>query len=199
MRAVFGADRYEGEIYVAGRKAHIRSPEDAIRYRIGFLPEDRKGYGLVRLLPVKLNIGLSSLPSLEWFGLLNNRRIAEECRKYVAALRIEPPYIDRLVMNLSGGNQQKVIVARWLLVNSEILIFDEPTRGIDVGAKSEIHHLMEDLALQGKAIIMVSSELPEVLAMSHRVVVMREGEIAKILARAEANKETIMHYATGGK
>ena len=199
VRAIYGADPSECEIYVYGRRLRIRSPEDAIRAGIGFLPEDRKGYGLVRLLSMKVNISLASLPRMGWLGILDSRAMAEGSRKYVEALHIQPPFLERLVLNLSGGNQQKVILARWLLANSEILIFDEPTRGIDVGSKAEIYRLMEELIRQGKSIIMVSSELPEILRMSQRILVMREGEIVKELPRAAATQELILHYATGGK
>jgi ribose transport system substrate-binding protein len=200
VRAIYGADPAEGEIYVRGRKAHIRSPEDAIRYGIGFLPEDRKASGLERLLSTKINISLASLPRLSRFGIVvDYGAVTREGEQYVKALDIQPPHLDRLVLNLSGGNQQKVILARWLLANSEILIFDEPTRGIDVGAKVEIYRLMEKLLDQGKSIIMVSSELPEVLRMSQRVLVMREGQIVQEMPRSSATQETIMYYATGGK
>lgn len=197
MRAIYGADPAEGKIFVRRKEVHIHSPEDAIRHGIGFLPEDRKAAGLMRLLSLKVNITLPSLPRMQRLGLLSGKAMESSSREYVAALDIEPPFLERPVMTLSGGNQQKTILARWLLVNSEILIFDEPTRGIDVGAKAEIYHLMEDLIRQGKSIIMVSSELPEILRMSHRILVMREGELVKELPRSLANQETIMYYATG--
>lgn len=197
MRAIYGADPAEGEIYVSGQKVTIRSPQDAIAHGIGFLPEDRKLSGLLRLLSLKINITLPSLPGMDKLGMLNKGAMASASQEYVKALDIQPPFLDRPVMTLSGGNQQKTILARWLLVNSDILIFDEPTRGIDVGAKNEIYHLMENLVRQGKSIIMVSSELPEILRMSQRILVMREGEIVKELPRSLADQEIIMHYATG--
>ncbi len=197
MRAIYGADPAEGEIYVGGEKVTIRSPQDAIAHGIGFLPEDRKLSGLLRLLSLKVNITLPSLPSMGAGGMLDKGAMARASQEYVTALDIQPPFLERPVMTLSGGNQQKAILARWLLVNSDILVLDEPTRGIDVGAKNEIYHLMENLVRQGKSIIMISSELPEILRMSQRILVMREGEIVKELPRSLADQEIIMHYATG--
>jgi ribose transport system ATP-binding protein len=199
MRAVFGASPAEGEVYVNGKPVHIRQPNDAIAAGIGFLPEDRKIQGLLRELPVKLNVTVTSLGQMNKLGLMDFHTINTTSRKYVDLLNISPPQIERLVRNLSGGNQQKVVLARWLCAGSQIVIFDEPTRGIDVGAKAEIYGLMEELAAQGRSIIMVSSELPEILRMSHRILVMREGAIVKELARTDATKENIMYYATGGQ
>ena len=199
MRALYGADPAEGEVYVAGKRAKIHQPSDAIAAGIGLLPEDRKIQGLLRELSVKLNITISSLERMKVAGFMKSSEINAASRKYVELLNISPPHIDRLVRNLSGGNQQKVVLARWLCAGSNVVIFDEPTRGVDVGAKAEIYGLMDDLIAQGKSIIMVSSELPEILRMSHRILVMREGAIVKELSRAEATKESIMFYATGGQ
>ena len=199
MRALYGADPAEGEVYVAGKRAKIHQPSDAIAAGIGLLPEDRKIQGLLRELSVKLNITISSLDRMKVAGFMKTSEINAASRKYVELLNISPPQIDRLVRNLSGGNQQKVVLAKWLCAGSNVVIFDEPTRGVDVGAKAEIYGLMDDLIAQGKAIIMVSSELPEILRMSHRILVMREGAIVKELSRAEATKESIMFYATGGQ
>ena len=199
MRALYGADPAEGEVYVAGKRAKIHQPSDAIAAGIGLLPEDRKIQGLLRELSVKLNITISSLERMKVAGFMKSSEINAASRKYVELLNISPPQIDRLVRNLSGGNQQKVVLAKWLCAGSNVVIFDEPTRGVDVGAKAEIYGLMDDLIAQGKAIIMVSSELPEILRMSHRILVMREGAIVKELSRAEATKESIMFYATGGQ
>ena len=198
MRALFGADPAEGEVFVENKLVKIRQPSDAIKAGIGFLPEDRKVHGLLRELSVKLNVAVTSLDRMKRAGLMNFDAINAAGRKYVSLLNIQPPQIDRLVRNLSGGNQQKVVLAKWLCVGSQIVIFDEPTRGIDVGAKAEIYNLMEELTAQGKSIIMVSSELPEILRMSQRILVMREGAIVKELSRAEADKEKIMYFATGG-
>ena len=199
MRALYGADPAEGEVYVAGKRAKIHQPSDAIAAGIGLLPEDRKIQGLLRELSVKLNITISSLDRMKVAGFMKTSEINAASRKYVELLNISPPQIDRLVRNLSGGNQQKVVLAKWLCAGSNVVIFDEPTRGVDVGAKAEIYGLMDGLIAQGKSIIMVSSELPEILRMSHRILVMREGAIVKELSRAEATKESIMFYATGGQ
>jgi ribose transport system ATP-binding protein len=197
-RAVFGADPIEsGEIFVRGAKASIRSPQDAVRYGIGYLSEDRKRYGLALGMDVETNIVLASFEKfLSWLGLVNEAGTRTTARKYVEALAIKTPGVGQRVRNLSGGNQQKVIIGKWLTADTEILIFDEPTRGIDVGAKSEIYRLLNDLAAQGKSIIMISSELPEVLRMSHRVLVMCEGRISGELGAAEATQERIMAFAT---
>lgn len=197
-RAIFGADPIDsGEIYVNGRKVHIRSPKDAVECGIGYLSEDRKRYGLALDMNVKDNVVLSSLRRL--LGLLgfikqdDESKIAED---YVDALGIKTPSIKQVVRNLSGGNQQKVVIGKWLVGQSNILIFDEPTRGIDVGAKGEIYKLLDDLTKQGKSIIMISSELPEILRMSHRVVVMCEGRITGELAASEATQQRIMQLST---
>lgn len=199
MRALYGADPSEGAIYVDDKLVKIRQPSDAIAAGIGLLPEDRKIHGLLRELSVKFNITIPSLGRMKIAGFMKSSVINEVSHKYVKLLNISPPQIDRLVRNLSGGNQQKVVLAKWLCAGSKIVIFDEPTRGVDVGAKAEIYGLMDDLIAQGKSIIMVSSELPEILRMSHRILVMREGAIVKELSRAEATNESIMLYATGGQ
>jgi ribose transport system ATP-binding protein len=197
-RAVFGADPIDsGEIYVQGRKVHIGSPSDAVQHGIGYLSEDRKRYGLALGMDVEENVVLASFRKfLGALGLVNRSKTRSTAEQYVKALSIKTPSLQQKVRNLSGGNQQKVIIGKWLTADTNILIFDEPTRGIDVGAKSEIYHLLNDLAQQGKAIIMISSELPEILRMSHRVVVMCEGRITGELEIAEATQEKIMQYAT---
>lgn len=197
-RAVFGADPIDkGEIYVKGQRAHIRSPRDAVRYGIGYLSEDRKRYGLALGMDVENNVVLAALKKfLGRFGWIHQRETKQIAQRYVQALAIKTPTVQQRVRNLSGGNQQKVVIGKWLTAETEILIFDEPTRGIDVGAKSEIYKLLNDLAAQGKAIIMISSELPEILRMSHRIVVMCEGRITGELHAGEATQEAIMRYAT---
>jgi ribose transport system ATP-binding protein len=197
-RAVFGADPVDsGEIYVQGTKVHIGSPNDAVNHGIGYLSEDRKRYGLALGMDVEENLVLAAfkkfLGALGWVNRSKTRATAEQ---YVKMLAIKTPSLQQKVKNLSGGNQQKVIIGKWLTADTNILIFDEPTRGIDVGAKSEIYHLLNNLAQQGKSIIMISSELPEILRMSHRVVVMCEGRITGELNIAEATQEKIMQYAT---
>jgi ribose transport system ATP-binding protein len=197
-RAVFGADRADSaEIRVHGRPAHIKSPGDAVRRGIGYLSEDRKRYGLALSMDVETNIVLATLRKFAHaFGRIDAGRTRSTALQRVKGLAIKTPSIRQKVRNLSGGNQQKVVIAKWLTADTDILIFDEPTRGIDVGAKSEIYHLLNELAKQGKAIIMISSELPEILRMSHRIVVMCEGRITGELAGAGATQEQIMTYAT---
>jgi ribose transport system ATP-binding protein len=197
-RAVFGADRIDtGEIYVQGRCAQIKTPRDAVRYGIGYLSEDRKRYGLALGMDVESNVVLAAFKKfLGRLGWVNRGKTRRTAQQYVETLAIKTPTIQQRVRNLSGGNQQKVVIGKWLTADTDILIFDEPTRGIDVGAKSEIYKLLNDLAHQGKSIIMISSELPEVLRMSHRIIVMCEGRITGELSAAEATQEGIMKYAT---
>jgi ribose transport system ATP-binding protein len=197
-RAIFGADPVEsGEIYINGRRVDIKSPADAVKHGIGYLSEDRKHYGLALGLNVKTNIVLAFYRKfLGAFGWVDRRKTQTEAKRLVENLRIKTPSIYQKVKNLSGGNQQKVIIGKWLVQDSDILIFDEPTRGIDVGAKSEIYKLLNELAEEGKSIIMISSELPEILRMSHRIIVMCEGRITGELSANEASQERIMYYAT---
>ncbi|MGQ9815867.1 MAG: sugar ABC transporter ATP-binding protein, partial [Candidatus Roseilinea sp.] len=178
-RAVFGADPIDsGEVYVRGRRVHIRSPLDAVKHGIGYLSEDRKRYGLTLSMDVENNIALAALGRfLIALGWVNQTKISQTAERLVDALSIKTPSLKQQVKNLSGGNQQKVVIGKWLTADTDILIFDEPTRGIDVGAKSEIYHLLNELTRQGKSIIMISSELPEILRMSHRIIVMCEGRI----------------------
>ena len=196
-RAIFGADEVQsGAVEVKGRPAVIKSPEDAVAHGIAYLSEDRKRYGLALNLTVKDNVVMATYDRFSQGGFLAWKQIDAATVQYVEKLSIKTPSIDQLVRNLSGGNQQKVVLAKWLICNSDIIIFDEPTRGIDVGAKSEIYTLMNNLASQGKAIIMISSELPEILRMSDRIIVMCEGRITGELDISEANQESIMEYAT---
>lgn len=196
-RAIFGADPFDsGEIFVNGEKVNIKSPVDAIKYGIGYLSEDRKRYGLMLDKSVAENTAISSIDRYVKGGLINDKLLKEEALEENRKLRTKTPSIDQLLRNLSGGNQQKVIIARWLIKDSDILIFDEPTRGIDVGAKSEIYTLMNELSKQGKSIIMISSELVEILRMSDRVLVMCEGRKTGELDISEANQENIMQLAT---
>ena len=197
-RAVVGADKHDsGEIYLNGERVTIASPSDAADMHIGYLSEDRKRYGLLLDQDVNLNVLLSSLTDyVSPIGLVRDEQGRQTSRKYVKSMRIKTPSVRQLVKNLSGGNQQKIVISKWLAKNCDILIFDEPTRGIDVGAKEEIYALLNDLADQGKAIIMISSELPEVLRMSHRIVVMSAGRVTAILDNAEADQELIMEHAT---
>lgn len=197
-RAIFGADPIDsGEVFVEGKQVYIHSPQDAVQQGIGYLSEDRKRYGLTLGMDVESNIVLSSFRKFQGvLGWVNNIKTRETADHFVKALSIKTPGLEQKVKNLSGGNQQKVIVGKWLTADTNILIFDEPTRGIDVGAKSEIYKLLNDLAAQGKAIIMISSELPEILRMSHRIIVMCEGRVTGEVGAREATQETIMKYAT---
>lgn len=198
MRAVFGADPLDaGEIYVRGKRVRVRNPRDAVRHGIGYLSEDRKRYGLALGLDVEGNLVLSALQKfLGWLGWVKGAVTRRVAVRLIDRLAIKTPGPEQKVQNLSGGTQQKVVVGKWLIADTDILIFDEPTRGIDVGAKSEIYKLLNDLARQGKSIIMISSELPETLRMSHRIAVMCEGRITGVLAASEATQEKIMRFAT---
>ncbi len=196
-RALFGADPKEsGDVYINGKKVDIKSPKDAVALGIGYLSEDRKRYGIVVDKSVAENSTMASLKNFVKGIFINKKEEAKATNRFVERLNTKTPGIDQLVVNLSGGNQQKVVLAKWLVRNCDILIFDEPTRGIDVGAKSEIYHLMNELAAQGKSIIMISSEMPEVLRMSDRIVVMCEGKKTAEIDIADATQEGIMHAAT---
>ena len=196
-RLIFGADKKDsGKIFINGKEVTINTPEDAVAHGIGYLSEDRKRFGLIVDKSVEENTVISSLNDFVKGLFIDKAKSREVSQKYVESLKTKTPSVSQLVKKLSGGNQQKVVIAKWLVRNSDILIFDEPTRGIDVGAKSEIYALMEELAKEGKSIIMISSELPEVLRMSDRVIVMCEGRITGTLDIAEANQEVIMESAT---
>ena len=196
-RALYGADRRQtGEIFLNGKKVKIKTPEQAVKHGICYLSEDRKRFGLMLDKSVSDNSAIASIDDFIKAGIINDSKIREVSAETNALLRTKTPSMEQLLKNLSGGNQQKVIIARWLMKNSDIFIFDEPTRGIDVGAKSEIYSLMEELVRQGKSIIMISSELAEVLRMSDRIVVMCEGRKTGELDISEATQENIMQLAT---
>jgi len=197
-RAIFGADPVDGgEIWVNGKKTAIRRPADAVRHGIGYLSEDRKRFGIALGMNVEENAAMASMKQFTGRGgFVKNREIRKATQDHVEKLAIKTPNLHQKLKFLSGGNQQKVVIAKWLIRNCDILIFDEPTRGIDVGAKQEIYALLEDLAKAGKTVIMISSELPEVLRLSHRIVVMCEGRITGELSASEATQEKIMKLAT---
>ena len=196
-RALFGADpKQGGDIYINGKKVEIHSPKDAVEAGISYLSEDRKRFGIVLKKNITENSTLATLKEYTKGLFIDKPKEKKITQKYVDALKTKTPGIDELVMNLSGGNQQKVVIAKWLVNDSQIMIFDEPTRGIDVGAKQEIYELMNQLAQQGKAIIMISSEMTEILRMSDRIVVMCEGKKTGELDIAEATQEKIMTMAT---
>ena len=197
-RAIFGADKIDsGEIFINGKQVQIKNPKDAVASGIGYLSEDRKRYGLALGMDVKENIVMASMKRfIRWHSWMDFKKAASRAGEMVEALNIKTPNLEQKIKFLSGGNQQKVVMGKWLTADTDILIFDEPTRGIDVGAKSEIYKLLNDLAQSGKSIIMISSELPEILRMSHRVVVMCEGRVTGILDADEMTQESIMKYAT---
>ena len=198
MMALFGVTKCEeGEVYIRGEKVEIKEPLDAIKHKIAFLTEDRKLTGLYLPLTVKENIMMTNLNQFTAGGRLQHRKMEKVCEDEVKKFNIKTPSIKQKVELLSGGNQQKVLISRWMLSAPDILILDEPTRGIDIGAKSDIYALMTDLAKKGKAIIMISSELPEIIGMSDRVVVMHEGKVTGILDRNELDQERILAYAAG--
>jgi ABC-type sugar transport system ATPase subunit len=198
MRTLFGADEPEsGVVMVEGNPRHFSSPADAIDAGIVLVPEDRKSQGLVLGMPVRNNISLPNLRSLTRLNFIQAEKENELAQTYREKLDIRCPSIKTAVLSLSGGNQQKVVIAKWLAKNPKLLIVDEPTRGIDVGAKAEVHNLMIMLADQGVGVLMVSSELPEVLAVSDRIYVMHEGELVGEVYRKDASEEVIMTYASG--
>ncbi len=193
---VYGKSR-EGEIYLNGDKLNINSPNDAIRQGIGLITEDRKELGLLPGKNLTFNITLASLDKFENKGSVNHLREIKVAEKYIDELNIKTPTVNELVDKLSGGNQQKVVIGKWLVTEPQVLILDEPTRGIDVGAKVEVYRLMNKLVEEGVTIIMISSELPEIMGMSDRIVIMFSNEKVTELSREEATKEKIMEYATG--
>ncbi|PQP89329.1 sugar ABC transporter ATP-binding protein [Paenibacillus sp. AR247] len=200
MRALFGLDHLDsGEIWIKGKKAHIRKPDDAVKRGIGFITEDRKDEGLLLDFSIRENMVLPSLSGFTSKGFINGKREKDFVDLLVKRLQIKTQSAETAAGDLSGGNQQKVVIAKWVGIGPKVLILDEPTRGVDVGAKREIYQLMNELTERGVAIIMVSSELPEVLGMSDRILVVHEGEISGELSSEEATQEKIMTLATGGQ
>lgn len=196
-RAIFGADPKEsGDIYINGEKVTINTPQDAVKCGIGYLSEDRKRYGIVVQKTVAENSTMACLQNYVSGLFINKKAEKQVAQEYVESLATKTPSVEQLVVNLSGGNQQKVVIAKWLINDCDILIFDEPTRGIDVGAKNEIYKLMNKLASEGKSIIMISSEMTEILRMSDRIVVMCEGRKTGEVKIEEATQEIIMNMAT---
>jgi len=196
-RAIFGVDKIDsGGAYLRGDSTPINGIQDAIKKKIALMPEDRKAQGIIPELPVGMNISLVGIDKIVKNSFLNSRSERKDTEEFIKKLRIQTPKWDQLIKYLSGGNQQKCVLAKWLYVDSDLVIFDEPTRGIDVGAKQEIYKLLRDLAKQGKGIIMISSELPEVLGISHRILVMHDGKITGEVDPEKTNQEEIMHLAT---
>jgi rhamnose transport system ATP-binding protein len=197
-RVIFGIDRADaGEVRIGNKPVRISSPKAAMRYGLAYVPEDRRQQGLVMDFSIAANITLPILQKFSRLGIVDRQRERSIATDYSQQLRVRSAGIDQLVKALSGGNQQKVVIAKWLVTNPTILILDEPTRGVDIGAKAEVHRIVSDLASKGLAIILISSELPEVLAMSDRVLVMHEGHLTAMFDRAEANQEKVMFAATG--
>jgi len=198
--SLFGAyeGKREGEVWIEGKKVHIRNVQDAINEGIALVTEDRKRFGLVLSMDVKTNTTLASLKKISKWGVMNHNEEMKSSQQFVQKLKTKTASLETKVGALSGGNQQKVVIAKWLMSKPKILILDEPTRGIDVGAKYEIYQLMNQLVNEGVAIIMISSELPEILGMSDRILVMNEGRFVKELTKEEATQEKIMSAATGG-
>jgi len=198
-RAIFGVDlKDSGDVFIGGQKVSINTPIDAIRSGLGLVPEDRKLQALVLSMAVRENITLAHLSDFAKSGIVSKAKERKDASQHVQELDIRTPTIEQKVANLSGGNQQKVVIAKWLGVKPKVLILDEPTRGIDVGAKAAIHSLMCKLAANGVGIVMISSELPEIMAMSDRIIVLHEGRITARLTREEATQDRIMMAATGG-
>ena len=196
-RLIIGADKkISGDVYIKGKKVEIRSPKDAIEKGIAYVSEDRKNQGVLLKLSIRWNITLPILKRLSRFMFIDRREENSCVEKYKNMLRIKTPSVNQLVGNLSGGNQQKVAVAKWLASESKILILDEPTRGIDVGAKQEIYELINHLTEEGLGILMISSEMEEIMGMSDRMLVMAEGEIVGELSKQEFSQDKIMRYAS---
>jgi len=198
-RAIFGADPVDGgRIYLHGKPVKIRTPADAIDHGIALVPEDRKRQGIFAVLSVRENIVLSALGQFSRGGFLDLRRERRKAQEFVASMRVATPDLEKRVLDLSGGNQQKVVIAKWLNTHAEVFLFDEPTRGIDVGGKIEVYRLMGELLSRGAAIVIISSELPEILGLSDRILVMRDGRICGEFTRAEATEEDILNCALRG-
>jgi ribose transport system ATP-binding protein len=198
LRCIFGADRAEsGEIRIRGVRASINSPQRGIRAGIGLLPENRQTSGLGMSLAVDINVNLASYDLISRAGFVNLGEEASRARRFVSDLSIRTPSIKQKVRNLSGGNQQKVVVAKWLSRNSDIFIFDEPTVGVDVGAKIEIYKLIQTLLAKGKAVILVSSYLPEVMGLADRIVVVYEGNVTGTVLRSDFEEEKVLRLASG--
>lgn len=198
IETIFGIrEKSGGTITLNGRETQITSPRDAIKNGIALLTEDRRGTGIIPVLSVEHNITISSIKKYQKYGFLAVKQMCSDSQKYMDKLKVRAPSIHTKIENLSGGNQQKALVARWLMTQPDILMVDEPTRGIDVGAKAEIHTLISEMAGEGKAIIMVSSEMQEVLAISDRILVMHEGEMSGIIERKDFTQEKVMKYAAG--
>ncbi|WP_347553210.1 sugar ABC transporter ATP-binding protein (plasmid) [Pseudalkalibacillus hwajinpoensis] len=200
VRSIFGVSNIQdGEVYIQGKQVYIKSPIDAIKYGLALVPESRKEQGLFLDMSVKENILMAKLDTFIKKGKINWKALDLSAEQYIQNLRIKTASADQIISGLSGGNQQKAVIARWLSTNPKVLLLDEPTRGVDIGAKTEIHKIISELADQGLAVLMISSELPEIMGVSDRICVMHEGRIMGELHKSEATQEKIMNLATGGK
>ncbi|MEG1193907.1 MAG: ATP-binding cassette domain-containing protein, partial [Clostridia bacterium] len=199
MQAIFGADRVlSGTLTLNGKVIKVNDPGAALKQGIGLIPEDRKNQGVLLGLSVRQNVSFSSLDQARFGPFISKRKDMKIAREYIDKLRIKTPSMNQLVRNLSGGNQQKVVLAKLLATQCDVIIFDEPTRGIDVGAKQEIYHLMRKLVdEEGKSVIMVSSEMPELIGMSDRILIMRLGRVVGEMERENFSQESILEYASG--
>ena len=196
-RAIYGADKIDsGEVFINGKKVNIHNPKDAVKMGIAYLSEDRKIDGLMLDQDVSFNTYIANLDKYSTGGVVNDKEIRKTVGEFVEALSIKTPSLQQLTQFLSGGNQQKVLVARWLCKKSDIIFFDEPTRGIDVGSKYEIYCLINELAENGAAVVMITSEMAEILGMSDRIMVMYEGTVVGELSAEEANQEIVLHMAS---
>jgi len=199
-RTLFGIEgKTSGKVFLDGEEIRIRKPDDAIAHGIAFVTEDRKSQGLVLELSVRENIALTNLEALSKNGIISPAKEAQLVRDMIERLNIKTSSSEQTVKSLSGGNQQKVVFGKWLGIKPKVLILDEPTRGVDIGAKKEIYNIMNQLTAEGVTILMISSELPEILGMSDRILVMHEGKLAAVMDKTQATQEKIMHAATGGK
>jgi ribose transport system ATP-binding protein len=198
-RAVFGADaKLAGTVHLGGTALSIRSPGEAIEHGVYLVPEDRRLTGLVTEMTVRENITLAGLKRYAPAGLIDRRKERAAAEAQRESLRIAAPSVEALARNLSGGNQQKTVLAKWLSMDPKVILFDEPTRGIDVGAKADLYRLMRGLAEGGAAVVMISSDMEEVLGVADRIAVMHEGQLAGVLPRAQADEESVMQLAVGG-
>jgi ribose transport system ATP-binding protein len=198
VRTIFGlSELSKGQIIIDGKPVQIKNPIDAMKLGIAHVPESRKEQGLLPNLSVKENILMAQLPTYRKFNILQYKQMNRDADRYIEELGVRTASKEQNVMGLSGGNQQKVVIAKWLSIGPKVLLLDEPTRGVDIGAKTEIHKIISKLAEQGLAVLMISSELPEVLGVSDRILVMHEGKLRAELSRDEATQEKIMYYATG--
>jgi len=197
-RCIFGAEPFTtGEIKLNGKSIYPKSPREAVSEGIALLTEDRKRDGLVMSCTIRDNASMASYESLSWWGVINRSKQEAWVLQKVQDLDVRPPLLDRMARQLSGGNQQKLVLAKWLMTQARVLILDEPTRGVDVATKVEIYHIINNLALDGMGILLISSELPEILGMSDRALVMREGCVVGEFTRAQASEEKLLASAAG--